>query len=49
MPYATLGRIFLKVALWCLHNPAKVDAGLADIHSLVNELHPFKPAKPTKP
>ncbi len=35
----TIGTLALRFGMWCLRNPDKVDAGLAEIHRVVDDLN----------
>ena len=35
-----IGKLLLRAAIWCMHNPAKVEESFEAIHGLVEELKP---------
>lgn len=40
--WAVIGKYAIQVALWCFHNPVKVEEGLAAAKTVFDELHAAK-------
>lgn len=46
--WGVIGRYLLKAAIWALQNPQAVEAGIQEVHVLVDEIHQAKQAKQGK-
>lgn len=43
--WTLIAKYAVQLALWALHNPQAVEAGVADAHALVDAVHAAKQGK----
>ena len=43
--WAVIAKLLIQAAMWCLHNPAKVEFAIEEIHTIAEDIYAAKQAK----